>query len=278
MTDESRQVRTRQEPFDQVPCWIRTLGLHAYTTYAALVNIERVAGCFPSVATLASVAMLSERSTRAALRTLEQAGAIRTEQSKGRQTSTYHLLAFASNPAAGAESTRQDVPSSTRQDVPPISDEGLSSQTEPPSGGSDSSVIAKDAPGFHPVADVLCVQLAGCVAAVTDQLEVGVPHAWRREARLMLDGPGSKPPEWTVDQISYAIRWLEAGASRDAAFWRTNILSMPTLREKMPRLCAAIKAEKARIPTAVHVPAFTDRAAAAAAQIERLEARERANA
>lgn len=244
MPDEGRRLRTSQQPFDQVPCWLRDLGLHAYSTYAALVFLERAAGCFPSVATLASVAMLSERSTRTALRKLEDADAIRTEHSKGRATSTYHLLAHTRNPALDAAlegPTRQDVPDATRQDVPPISDEGLTSQNDEPNGSS-APRSRRDQPGAHPDADAICEALADHVEHVTGRPRPTYGQAWRRQARLMLDGPGDVDPEWTREQLEHVIKWL-GGPTKDAQFWSANVLSMDALRRQMPRLVAAVKRE-----------------------------------
>lgn len=276
---EGAAVRTSQEPFDQVPCWLRELGLHAYTTYAALVSYER-RGCFPSVAALSVRAMISERSVRSALRALEVAGAIRTEQSKGRATSTYHLLGHQRNPAAGAAlppPTRQEVPVPTRQEVPPMSDEGLTSQSEGPNGPSRlrDSRSARDEPGAHPDADAICERLAAHVAEVLERPAPPITKGWRREARLMLDGPGKAEPEWSREQLEHVIGWL-SGPTRDAQFWRSNVLSMDALRRQMPRLAAAVKREHAARVAGGGASRPVQTHADLAAMADRLEARERA--
>lgn len=243
MPDDGAQVRTSQAPYDAVPCWLRDLGLHAYTTYAALLSFERSRGCFPSVATLAGAAMISERACRSALRVLERVGAIRTDLSKGRTSNTYHLLAHGGNPAAVAEPeppTRQDVQGATRQDVQPMSDEGLSSQNDEPIGSS--ARVRRDVPGASVDVDAVCEALADHVERVTDRPRPTYGQAWRRQARLMLDGPGKLEPEWTREQLEHVITWL-GGPTKDAQFWSANVLSMDALRRQMPRLVAAIKRE-----------------------------------
>lgn len=54
---------------------------------------------------------------------------------------------------------------------------------------------------------------------------------WRNEARLLLDRDGR-----TEEQAHACIRWLFTSTHRDARFWRTNVRSMPKLREEYDRL------------------------------------------
>ena len=103
-------------------------------------------------------------------------------------------------------------------------------------GAADSP--GRDEQGSDDRVDALCAQLATHVVEVAGGSPPGYGKAWRRECRLMLDKDG-----WTVEQVAFAIRWL-AGPTKDAIFWKTNVLSMPTLREKMRVISAAIKAEK----------------------------------
>jgi hypothetical protein len=53
-----------------------------------------------------------------------------------------------------------------------------------------------------------------------------VTQRWRDAARLMIDVDGRN-----VDKIMRAIDWCQADE-----FWRANVLSMPTLRERYDRL------------------------------------------
>ena len=99
--------------------------------------------CWPSLETLARETQVSERGVRGSLRSLEAAGAIRTEQSRGRTSNVYRLM-IPPNPAISAglnpveppnpaisaplnhpqpgnlcPPTRQSLPGSTRQSLPP---------------------------------------------------------------------------------------------------------------------------------------------------------------
>jgi len=70
-----------------------------------------------------------------------------------------------------------------------------------------------------------------------------VTKQWRRDVRLMLDGPGKSPPEWSVEQLLFVIQWLDA-PTRDAQFWSPNVLCPAKLRAQMPKLVAAIRRER----------------------------------
>lgn len=53
-----------------------------------------------------------------------------------------------------------------------------------------------------------------------------VTKRWLAAARLLIDRDGRTP-----EQVEACIRWCQADE-----FWRTNILSMPKLREQYDRL------------------------------------------
>lgn len=88
----------------------------------------------------------------------------------------------------------------------------------------------------RPDVDRLCDLLA-------DEIEANganrptIGKKWHDAARLMLDRDGR-----TEAQVAAAIRWCQSDE-----FWRTNILSMPKLREQYERLRLA--AERSRAPT-----------------------------
>jgi hypothetical protein len=54
---------------------------------------------------------------------------------------------------------------------------------------------------------------------------------WRNEARLLIDND-----QRGEEQVHACIRWLFTSNHRDAKFWRTNVRSMPKLREEYDRL------------------------------------------
>lgn len=71
----------------------------------------------------------------------------------------------------------------------------------------------------------LCVHLADRVEA-NGNLRPKVNKDWLDDARLLMDKDGRRE-----DQIHKAIDWCQANT-----FWRKNVMSMPTLRDKYDRL------------------------------------------
>lgn len=63
---------------------------------------------------------------------------------------------------------------------------------------------------------------------------------WRDAARLLLDRDGR-----TEAEVIGAIDWCQTGSSQSATFWRSNILSMPKLREKYDQMRLQAEREKA---------------------------------
>lgn len=73
-----------------------------------------------------------------------------------------------------------------------------------------------------------------------------ITDEWRRAARLMIDRD-----ERTTEQIVAAIKWSQAHH-----FWKSNILSMPKLREKYDQL--RLRAQSENTPRASPVRSTTD--------------------
>jgi len=73
--------------------------------------------------------------------------------------------------------------------------------------------------------DRLCEHLANRIAEDGSK-RPAIGKTWRDAARLMLDKDGR-----TEAEVHQAIDWTQ-----NHHFWRTNVLSMPTLREKFDRL------------------------------------------
>lgn len=71
-----------------------------------------------------------------------------------------------------------------------------------------------------------------------------ITKSWRTEARRMIDLDGR-----TVEQILRAIDW-----SQQNLFWRSNILSVPKLREKYDQLRLAAEAERLRPANQLSTP------------------------
>lgn len=78
----------------------------------------------------------------------------------------------------------------------------------------------------------ICLRLADAIEA-NGSKRPNIGKTWRTEARLLLDRD-----KRTVEQVNAAIDWCQA-----SNFWRGNILSMPTLREKYDQLRLAAQRE-----------------------------------
>lgn len=77
----------------------------------------------------------------------------------------------------------------------------------------------------RPDVEALCAHLADRIEA-NGSKRPRITAAWRTSARLLLDLDGRTP-----EQVRTAIDWCQADE-----FWRSNILSMPKLREKYDQL------------------------------------------
>jgi hypothetical protein len=71
----------------------------------------------------------------------------------------------------------------------------------------------------------LCVHLADRIEG-NGNLRPRITRDWLDDARLLLDKDGRRE-----DQVHKAIDWCQS-----STFWRRNVMSMPTLREKYDRL------------------------------------------
>jgi hypothetical protein len=88
----------------------------------------------------------------------------------------------------------------------------------------------------RPDVDQLVAHLAACIEANTEQ-PVKVGKQWRTSARLLLD----KDLAHESDPLGLALRLIDWATNDE--FWHTNILSMPTFREKFPQLRLKARAE-----------------------------------
>lgn len=95
-----------------------------------------------------------------------------------------------------------------------------------------------------------------------------VTARWRNEGRLLLDRDGR-----SEEQVHACIRWLFTSSHRDAQFWRTNVRSMPKLREEYDRL-----RELAERPGATGYSRSQEQSDLLARAMARAEARERGQA
>jgi hypothetical protein len=83
----------------------------------------------------------------------------------------------------------------------------------------------------------LCVHLADRIEG-NGSKRPAITKKWRDDARLLMDQDGK-----TEEQVHKAIDWCQ-----DDSFWRANVMSMPTLRDKYDqlRLKAKEQADKAK--------------------------------
>lgn len=83
----------------------------------------------------------------------------------------------------------------------------------------------------------ICEHLANRIAEDGSKRPT-ITKGWRTSARLMLDTDGR-----TEQEVHAAIDWCQSHH-----FWRTNVLSMPTLREKYDRLRKVAASEQVARP------------------------------
>lgn len=119
---------------------------------------------------------------------------------------------------ADADRMRNAMPDAMRLDDPRNAErEKERKRDTPPSGTADAAP--------RPDVEDLCTLLAALIET-NGSKRPHITKRWRDAARLMIDSDGRTPTE-----IEAVIRW-----SQSDDFWRTNILSMPKLREKYDQL------------------------------------------
>lgn len=126
-------------------------------------------------------------------------------------------------------------------------DESPDTNQGTPDGASQTGAIGEPTPAQRRNRDDdvtrLCEHLADRVEGNGSKRPT-ITERWRDAARLMLDTDGR-----TEDQVHRAIEWCQGNE-----FWRANVLSMPTLREKYDQLRLQAERERAggRRPANVH--------------------------
>ncbi len=93
------------------------------------------------------------------------------------------------------------------------------------SSTSEAGKPPADPPPVREDVEQACQTLAAAVAS-NGSRKPTVTQRWRDAARLMLDNDGI-----ALDDVLGAIRWSQADD-----FWRSNVMSMPTLRKQYDRL------------------------------------------
>lgn len=203
----------------------------------------------PSVNVLANETGLSKRTVQAHLSSLEETGWIArmrpaTPEAMWRGDRVRYRLtvpngqvqempeggAGDAQPSAGdAPGVVQELHQGGAGDAPLESDL-LQISSDPKSSSSSTKPTKVDRPDVEKI----CRHLADRIVDNGSRRPV-ITASWRTEARLLLDKDGR-----TVDQVINAINWCQADP-----FWRSNILSMPTLRAKYDQLRLAAERQRA---------------------------------
>lgn len=186
---------------------------------------DRGENSWASVASLARQARLEERSARQCLRRLEAEGEIEDEGRSNRGTHVYRIpgMAVQTLPIGGTE---ENAPAASAPRKNPTRG-GQSSTPTPAKSAPELSVEPSRELSLtsSPEVESLCVLLADLIQA-NGVKRPSITTRWRDECRRLLDRDG-----YTAAQVEAVIRWAQGDS-----FWRSNILSMPKLREKFSAL------------------------------------------
>lgn len=234
--------------------------------------------CFPSQVLIAEETEQSVRSVREHLAGLEDSGLIARQSRRrrdGTRTSDRYQLAGphglpadlaagegepAADLAAGSASPAADSATSSDQQVQSITtgrsrrrrettsgeipqhQPARSAGQEEPSLSTNHHLSRPDSAALRPDVEALCTLLADHIEANGSKRPT-ITSAWRTAARLMIDKDRREH-----DRAARLIAWCQADP-----FWRSNVLSMPTFREKYDQL--RLKANAAAAAKPGHVSA-----------------------
>jgi len=213
----------------------------------------------PSLRVLARETGLGEATVKRHLKALVDAGWIERTvpdgKAQGRMERTrYRLLLPGLSTDRGSERTgvQSEPPRGSERSGPGLTVIPTGAQSEPPDTDHPDQGQTEDRSLVLPRADVehICRHLAARIEG-NGSKRPNVTKRWRDSARLLLDRDGR-----TVEQVVKAIDWCQTDT-----FWRANILSMPTLREKYDQLRLAAQRKNG---TNGHKPSTTDQRVAAA--------------
>src|SRR5579859_1532868 len=213
---------------------------------AVAFEIDDKGNCIMTVAELAEKARLSERAVQAATADLIGLGELAvTRRAEGHRNGyCLSLLRGAESAPLPASSPAESAPP---QILHPADSAPLKRKAAGQVRGAESAPLeisdvlltvtgsslaeVKETPAKPPTlpdrpdVERLCARLADRVEA-NGSKRPAVNKKWRDAARLLIDKDGR-----TEEQVSACIDWCQADE-----FWRGNVMSMPTLREKYDRL------------------------------------------
>lgn len=225
---------------------------------------------FPSIAELSRKSRLSQRGVRYALRGLEEAGCIVTSPQAGPGgCNRYRVLMDPASTAAPPADIAggQVLPGGNMQQeggqfaAAEVSQIAPVTVLEPTTNPKNISSPIADAPEDPPRDDVerVCQHLVERIVQ-NGSRRPKITADWRKAARLLIDKDGR-----TEQEVHSAINWCQ-----NDSFWKSNILSMPKLREKYDQM--RLKAEQQKTTTirqqGPNWDAAMDRARAAQQRLE----------
>ncbi len=205
----------------------------AVVTYAVLRTYVRPGRqTFPKFATMAEQFGLSESFLKRGVAELRDLGFLvvaKKDFAAGfRQVNCYYFPNIPDGPVTSdhPEGVRSDTSARGTSDTPA----GVTGDTlyEVEETEVEETEVLPSAPAdaaARPEVDRLCQLLADRIAA-NGTRRPNITKKWRDAARLLMDKDG-----YTEQQVAWIINWCQADE-----FWRTNILSMPKLREKFDQL------------------------------------------
>jgi hypothetical protein len=213
-------------------------------------------GVYPLQSTLAAKARMTERNLRYCLEALETAGYIERQGKRGTRIS-WRVDPNPANiatrqPASGQSGnglpTEPSVKSSVEKDSlrsSPTSDTAANGDPSPPVAAAPPPRRVEKPQSDRQDVDALCMLLAALMRERDPKVKIpDTETKWRRwqdAARLLIDAD-----ERHFEEVEQVLRFSQADE-----FWKTNILSMPTFREKYDKLRAKWIGSRQRAQAAV---------------------------
>jgi hypothetical protein len=235
----------------------------------ALANYAHRDGtnAFPAVATLAQDARMSERQVQRALRGMESDGSIERAGKSASGATNWTIRMTGGDILSGVTNRAGKVPEMSPEPSDPsveedslrsssssgVASETLTTTSDQHANGNPSPPVAVAPPprrvdrsqSDRRDVDALCMLLAALMRERDPKVKIPqTASAWKRwqdAARLLIDAD-----ERHFEEAEQVLRFSQADE-----FWKTNILSMPTFREKYDKLRAKWIGSRQRAQAAV---------------------------
>jgi hypothetical protein len=221
---------------------------------------------WPSRASLARKCHIGDKTVRRAVLALVSLGELQVTENAGRNGANLYRVVMnrpgSQDDPQGQSDPGQVDPPGVRESVRGVNESRQGGQSDTrtvlePSGTINKNNSMSEVAARRSDVEAICGHLADRIEA-NGSKRPAVTQRWRESARRLLDLDGR-----TEQQVHSAIDWCQGDE-----FWRSNILSMPKLREKYDQLRLAA----ARGQPNGHKPSTTDqRVADALALADRLQ-------